>query len=263
MPVKRSTLRDQPSIVRKPALRMQMNSRKFHCPFFPLFSLFSSLESPYPSSRRVGNLPRGGGGGGDAQGRARRLEYLVERWPSRELLAFYRKRKRASCKRILFNITELHCPPRLSEKKKRGGDAREPRAMAGISRPDYISPARTPLVASRFQIIRIGLAPFRNFLTASSYHPPTVNSSILFSSTRRSVGETWPSKGDRSRLLPECSLVKRNVAVAREEEKRWRIVRGTCPRSCIDAKGQLIYETCIDRQARIQRGYIEGIERAS
>lgn len=143
MPVKRSTLRDQPSIVRKPALRMQMNSRKFHCPFFSLFSLFSSLESPYPSSRRVGNLPRGGGGGGDAQGRARRLEYLVERWPSRELLAFYRKRKRASCKRILCNITELHCPPRLSEKKKRGGDAREPRAMAGISRPDYISPART------------------------------------------------------------------------------------------------------------------------
>lgn len=33
----------------------------------------------------------------------------------------------------------------------------------------------------------------------------------------------------------------------------------TCPRFCIDAKGQLIYETCIDRQARIQR--VEGIER--
>lgn len=32
----------------------------------------------------------------------------------------------------------------------------------------------------------------------------------------------------------------------------------TCPRFCIDAKGQLIYETCIDRHARIQR---EGIER--
>lgn len=36
-----------------------------------------------------------------------------------------------------------------------------------------------------------------------------------------------------------------------------------CPRSCtsIDAKGQLIYETCIDRRARIQRGYSVGIER--
>lgn len=33
----------------------------------------------------------------------------------------------------------------------------------------------------------------------------------------------------------------------------------TCPRFCIDAKGQLIYETCIDRHARIQR--VEGIER--
>lgn len=101
-PVKRSTLRDHPSIVRFPfALRMQMNSRKFHCPF--LFFIFESrihhpveLEIYQPVMHRdelgVSNI------------RSSVVEYAIA------CVLTVSVNERASCKRILCNITELHRP---------------------------------------------------------------------------------------------------------------------------------------------------------